>query len=668
MKGKQMSRKNVHRVASILMSGIMMTSGIATVVSAQEATTVVAEVETGTPPEMPTGGEPPEMPDGVMPEGEMTGGMGNSVGMGSTTLDASDSSDYFSDLDASTSWANAYIDYIYDQGIVNGTSDTTYSPNASIIRGDFALMLYRKYSFSTEGFSYGDVPTDAYYYQAVMRGKASGIFESTTYFYPEEAVTREQAAIWIYNAMVADGMPTDMTSSDISSYTDSDLISDEAMTAIATLTQLGIFQGDEDGNFNPESTLTRAQMAVVFYRLSYIGGGNGNGTPDGEMTSSVDQGTYETLVTEDASEVTYTSDGDQENAVRIEGDVEVTLTNIAVNKTAGEAGSGDTSNFYGNNAALLATDGAEVTIDGITVTTTAIGANGIFSYGEGTIVTVSDATVSTSENSSGGIMVTGGGTMYVYDSEIETQGGSSAALRTDRGGGTLVVDGGTYIANGNGSPAVYSTADVTVSNATLTATGSEAIVVEGKNSVTLIDSDVTGNMVKDDVENLQNVMIYQSMSGDADTGTSSFSMEGGSLTANNGDMIYVTNTSAIIYLSEVDMSLYNDVLLKIVGNDARNGWGVVGSNGGTVTFKAENQMLEGKIIVDEISSLSMTMADDSSFTGSINEDNEGGSVSLTIESGSTWTLTSDSYITEFDGAMADVITNGYTLFVSGVAQ
>lgn len=62
----------------------------------------------------------------------------------------------------------------------------------------------------------------------------------------------------------------------------------------------------------------------------------------------------------------------------------------------------------------------------------------------------------------------------------------------------MVVDGGSYTSNGTGSPAVYSTADIAVNNADLTANGSEAVCIEGLNSLHLFDTDLTGNMSDDE--------------------------------------------------------------------------------------------------------------------------------------------------------------------------
>ena len=391
--------------------------------------------------------------------------------------------------------------------------------------------------------------------------------------------------------------------------------------------------------------------------------GQGGAIPSG----TVDHGTYAAKADSDIDGGTFSSTGDAENALRVEGGVRVTLDNLVVRKTAGAAGAGDSSNFYGSNAGILVMDGSEAVIDDADVRTAADGANGIYSYGDGTSVTVNNASIKTSNRGSGGVMVAGGGSMTVNDSDIETQGGSSAALRTDRGGGTLTVDGGSYVSHGDGSPAVYSTAAVTVSNAALVSTTSEAIVVEGMNSVSLENCDVTGNMRKDNVENLQNVMIYQSMSGDAETGKSSFSMTGGTLVSNNGDMFYVTNTSCDIRLEGVGLTLSNDTLLRVVGNDARNGWGTAGQNGGQCEMTAVDQSLRGNVVVDGISSLALSLTEGTDFTGTVNAEGSDGTVSVHVDSSSTWTMTGDAYVTGLTGAVENIHAQGHTLYLNGKA-
>ena len=404
--------------------------------------------------------------------------------------------------------------------------------------------------------------------------------------------------------------------------------------------------------------------------------GNGGGFGGGGFGGSgqVTQGTAQNTINTDGvyEDGTYTSTGDDENALRIQ-DATVTLNAITVDKSAGSSSNTEDGDFYGMNAALLATDGAQVTISDAVISSSAQNGNGVFSYGEGTLVRISDSVISTTKDNSGGIQTTGGGATEAENLTVTTKGNSSAAIRSDRGGGTVNVKKGSYTTNGYNSPAIYSTADISVSDADLTATNSEALVIEGQNSIALTDCTVSGSMSKDQGtssdENVHNVMIYQSMSGDAQVGTAGFSMKGGSLTCESGDQIYVTNTHAIISLSGVSL-VNNDPdgnLLTVAGNSGSHGWGTAGANGAQVTFTADAQALEGNITVDTISSLDLTLTNGSSFTGAIHiVDNEEGGVTtedhavLTIEEGCTFTLTGDCTLSSLT-CEGTILYNGYTI-------
>lgn len=385
----------------------------------------------------------------------------------------------------------------------------------------------------------------------------------------------------------------------------------------------------------------------------------------GEVTNGTSANTISENTTE--SDTEYFSTGDDENALRVDS-AEVTLTNITVNKSAGSSSNTEDGDFYGQNAGFLALNGARVTITDSTFNTGVVNGNAVFSYGEGTTVNISDSKIRTTERNSGGIQTTGGGTMNATNLDVQTEGNSSAAIRTDRGGGTVNVEGGKYVTNGTGSPAIYCTADITASNAELTANASEGVVVEGKNSVTLNNCTLTGNMENtyggDSDENIHTIMIYQSMSGDADIGEAYFTAEGGSITGLSGDMFYVTNTDCTISLEDVAFTLANDTFLRVEGNSSSRGWGTEGANGGDVILTAEDQTIEGNILVDSISGLDMTMTN-STFSGAINPDGEGGTVKVTMDGGSTWSLTGDSYVTEFSGDVSRITSNGYHLYVNG---
>ena len=402
-----------------------------------------------------------------------------------------------------------------------------------------------------------------------------------------------------------------------------------------------------------------------------------------EMTQSQGEDvTYNAAnsITQDTekSDQSYVSTTADENALSVSGNVNVTLSNITVDKS-GDSDSGDNTNFYGINSGIIAKDGANLTIKNATITTTANGANGVFSYGgsattnntssDGTTINISDSTITTTGDNAGGIMTTGGGTTNATNLTIKTSGTSSAAIRSDRGGGTVTVNKGNYTTTGTGSPTIYSTADITVSNATLTATSSEGVVIEGANSVTLKNCVLndTNKKLNGQSTTYKNIFLYQSVSGDASVGTSSFTASNCDITTNKGDTFYITNTTAVITLENNEIK-NNDSTGNFLRAQA-DSWGNSGSNGGIVTLTATNQTMEGDIVIDNISTLDMTMKK-SQYTGTINGDNTAKSITLTLDKNSTITLTGDSYVTSLEDADAtysNINFNGYTLYVNGTA-
>ena len=403
-------------------------------------------------------------------------------------------------------------------------------------------------------------------------------------------------------------------------------------------------------------------------------GGPGGGMPGGGSSSKPES--YDAVLSYTSDDTltneNIVSGGTDENAVLVDGGASVALKNVAISRESEDSTGGDSSSFYGVGAAVLVTDGTAYVSDS-DISTDSKGGAGVFAYGDGTAY-VADTTIETAESTSGGIHAAGGGTLYAWDVTATTQGESSAAIRSDRGGGTMVVDGGTYTSNGSGSPAIYSTADITVNNATLTATGSEAICIEGQNTIRLYDCDLTGNMADLEQNGLTwNVILYQSMSGDSEVGNSTFSMSGGSLTANNGGMFYTTNTQSTFILEDVDITYAPDseFFLQVTGNSNQRGWGSAGSNGANCTFTAIDQDMEGNIIWDSISTLDFYMTDGSTLKGAVinDESNAGnggdGYAALYIDSSSKWIVTGNSYVNKLYNEGTIVDENGKTVSVVG---
>ncbi len=401
------------------------------------------------------------------------------------------------------------------------------------------------------------------------------------------------------------------------------------------------------------------------------GGPGGMGGPGG---GSSQPDSYDAVNSYDSdAELTgeITSTGADENAVLVTGG-SVTMSDATVSRTSSDSTGGDSASFYGVGAALLATDGT-LTVTDSTITTDAAGGAGVFSYGDA-VVYVKDTTIETTQGTSGGIHVAGGGTLYAENLTVTTQGGSSAAIRSDRGSGTMVVNGGSYTANGSGSPAVYVTADITISDAELTATGSEALCLEGLNSVKLYNCTLTGDMPdQEQNDNTWTVILYQSMSGDAQVGEGSFEMDGGKLVSLNGGLFYTTNTDSTFVLRgvEIEASEDSEYFLRVTGNANQRGWGSTGANGANCTFTAIQQTMDGDIQWDSISNLDLYLTDGSALIGAIVDDEscagEGGdgACHVVIDESSTWVVTGDSTLTALECAGSIVDDAGQSVSVVG---
>ena len=417
---------------------------------------------------------------------------------------------------------------------------------------------------------------------------------------------------------------------------------------------------DDDGN---AATITVQSMDM----------GGGQGGPGGQA-SGVDSydAANEYSSDETVSDTSLESTGTDENAALVSNGSEVTFSNDAISRKSSDSQGGDNSSFYGVGAAVLATDGTAY-VKGSTVTTDSKGGAGLFAYGDGTVY-AADTDITTQQDTSGGIHAAGGGKLYAWDLNVETNGEYSAAIRSDRGGGTMVVDGGTYTSNGVGSPAVYCTADIAVNNAELTANGSEAVCIEGLNSLRLYNSNLTGNMSDDDQNDTTwTVILYQSMSGDSEVGNSTFQMDGGTITSKNGGLFYTTNTECTITLKDVDIT-YNDdneFFLQCTGNNNQRGWGQSGANGSDCNFTADSQDMKGNVIWDSISDLDFYMTNGSTLEGAfVNDESNAGNggdgyCNVVIDKDSTWTVTGDSIITSLSNAGTITDADGKTVSIVG---
>ncbi len=357
---------------------------------------------------------------------------------------------------------------------------------------------------------------------------------------------------------------------------------------------------------------------------------------------------------------TYQAVNDDESVFEANDSTEAFITGAVLRKEEGDATSADAASFRGVNAAVRTSGNAVLYLKDCEIEASAKNATGVFAY-ENSSITLEDCIINVTGGGAGGVQVAGGGTLTGRNLTVSSA--SKAAIRSDRGGGTMILDGGTYTSTGsNGCPSIYSTADITVCNAACVSEKSRAVIIEGKNTVTLDNCVLSGNDQSSKEGSIRaNVLLYQSASGDASYGTSVFSMKNSSMVCMSGAMFYCTNTDSIINLENTELTLSDSGDLLIVSSGR---WGKEGSNEGECIFNAKNQILTGNIAVDEISSLVLNLTE-TEYRGAINNGGTAGYVSVSLDEGSAWTLTGDSYISEFSGKLSLVESNGYHLYVNG---
>lgn len=376
-----------------------------------------------------------------------------------------------------------------------------------------------------------------------------------------------------------------------------------------------------------------------------------------------------TLKGETATETgkTYVATETDQSAVYVTDGGVLVMTGATI-KTSGNTSSNDNSSFYGLNAAVLAANAGQITLSDSTIETSGSGANGAFATGNGSSVTLSNVTITATGGGGHGVMATNGGVMTLTDVDMTTAGKNSGAIATDRGGGTINVTGGIVTTTGQDSPGIYSTGDIRVSEATITASGAEAAVIEGANSIDLTNTTLTSSMA-----DKWGVMIYQSMSGDAEGTRGVFTMTGGTLayTSASGPLFFVTNSTGVITLKGVNVTATSGTLVNAAGTDR---WGQSGANGGTVLFTADQQALAGDLVADSISSIALTLQNGSALTGAINSAHTAQALSLTLDATSTWTVTADSYLTSLTDpagisgtTITNIIGNGHTVYYDPAA-
>ncbi len=180
-------------------------------------------------------------------------------------------SEQFTDVTETTVglWAADAVDFAYHFGLVSGVEETKFAPNSPMTRAQLVTVLYRAAGSPevTVTTNFEDLDVGAYYYNAVVWGNVMGVVNGTsdTTFSPNAYVTREQLATILYR--YADTMGDNVAvSGNLNAYTDKDKVGSYAVTPMTWAVEHGIITGTTGTTLSPKSTTTRAQVAVMLHR------------------------------------------------------------------------------------------------------------------------------------------------------------------------------------------------------------------------------------------------------------------------------------------------------------------------------------------------------------------------------------------------------------------
>ncbi len=324
---------------------------------------------------------------------------------------------------------------------------------------------------------------------------------------------------------------------------------------------------------------------------------------------------------------------------------------LEIYKNGGITSDIDSTLYYGLNSALIIKDGSNGEISESTIKTNSNYSPGIYVTGTGSEAMLNNINLTTEKNNSNAITSSDISSVTGESLNINTTGNSSSAIKTMNEDSGITINSSIIKTTGTLSPLFYSNGKIEINNVEGTSLKSYIGIVEGKNSLSITESElITNTGTIDSNENLRGAFLLynnlsQSMS--ANVGNTSFTIELSEIRIDKESKHYetaplfiITNTTSIINITDTKLRYGSDILLKAIKN---NTYGDIGNNGADVNLTATDQYLTGKIIVDELSKVRLHL-NNSTYKGGINVDNLSKDVDITFDKQSKWILTDDSYI------------------------
>lgn len=561
-------------------------------------------------------------------------------------------------------WAVESVEYLYNKGIVEGVSKFKYSPSAQMRRGDFALILYRYYNLEKSSDNYADMDDGMYFSDAVSALKGINAYSEID-FEPNRAITREEAVELIYNTIYNTvGVTETQFSEDASQYySDANEIKWNRVNAVATLTNMGVIQGD-DGKFMPKKTMNRAELAVIMHNIDKLNSptppADATPAPDEDVptqtpvTETIDVSAVSVITTDTSEATKQFSATNNDESVRAVYNSQYNAKSVTLSKSAGISTDPQKSLLFGLNSALYGAN-AIINLENTSVMTSAENADGVFLAGNSSAEIVNSALVTTADSSSA-IGVKNNSSVTFTNTRFSTSGNNSPVMKILEGG-NLTANGGFIVTEGSASPGIYSLGKAVINNANISISGdSYAVVVSGNGDVICDSTALSG----------KGIMLFDDAL--SSKCTSKFTAQNSTISTTSDCVFYVTNTDSEINLTQNTITVPNGaVLLKAMAGE----WGATDANGGHVTMNVQSQTLNGDVLTDNLSSVTLNLLGGVVYRGALNPTNYTGSMNISLSADCHWSLNGDSYVTVFENAdtsCSNIISNGFNIVYDPSAE
>ncbi len=584
---------------------------------------------------------------------------------------------YFGDVTSRYEWAREAIDTLCEKGVISGYKDGYYRPAYPIKRCDFTVMLFGR--FGDEGVYDTSLPEDIdsgiYYENAYKWAAAQGLFVSGQPFYPQEYITRQDAFYCLFRCLEAEGYVTDNNkTSKLSAFLDGADVDADKKEALATLASLGIISGT-NGLLFPKNTLTRAEMAVIFYKADRL---EVDSAYDGiqknaETSLEVASADSKYNITTSAA-ARYLVDGTEaaisgeainveeggKSAVMVQNGGKLDISSSKIEKY-GDSGSSVNTGGSGINSGIVVRNGSALSLDDVSLTTRGNYSNGITVFDNSNTVNINNSNIKISNyTDSRPLSVSDNSKISITDSTIESSGAGCEAVYSRGTDSSIKVSGSQIKASGEDTAAVSTCGDLFIDRSSIMSDSGAGINAVNDSYLEINDTVIASPKA------LISIEMGQSESSDYRMANSTRITNADLIAFGDGPIIDFTNINSDVYISGSRLSSEGN-LFRCRRVSGRNG----GKWGCNVSVTLDNQEGTGNIEAINAASMTLTLRNASYIKGAVNNQRTG-VVNVILESpDDRLELTADSYVGIFknhnDYGFNNIKDNGHNLYYDGSA-